>query len=68
MNLRDWLHFKRKKRIEFAVEVGVSAGYLSDLCNGRCWPSREVAQRILDATGGDVTPSDFLQKSDGEAA
>ena len=34
--------------------------YVTALCNGTIWPGREVARRIRDVTGGDVTADSFL--------
>jgi 3,4-dihydroxy 2-butanone 4-phosphate synthase/GTP cyclohydrolase II len=60
MLLRDWLRRERVKRIDFAKRVGISPSYLTDLCSGVAWPGRDVADRVMQETGGEVTPVDFL--------
>jgi transcriptional regulator with XRE-family HTH domain len=59
MHLRD--HLKQPKaKARFAERSGLSAAYISDLVRDRRWPSREVWQRIVEATDGQVGPSDHL--------
>jgi DNA-binding transcriptional regulator YdaS (Cro superfamily) len=60
MKLRDYLHHNRIPKGEFADLVGISGPWLSQLCEGRGWPSREVAARISSATNGEVTANDFV--------
>jgi hypothetical protein len=60
MLLRDWLRRERVKRIDFAKRVRISPSYLTDLCSGVAWPGRDVAERVMRETGGEVTPLDFL--------
>ena len=66
MKLSAWLTRTKTKRIDFAAEVGLSPASITQLCkddmptkNGP-WISRETAERIAKATGGAVTPNDFL--------
>jgi 3,4-dihydroxy 2-butanone 4-phosphate synthase / GTP cyclohydrolase II len=63
MHLADWITEHGYRRIDVARRLGISSGHISDLCRGRFWPSRELAQRIYDMTGGAVTPNDFLRGS-----
>lgn len=62
MRLAEWLKNNKKTQRDFAAEIGISAGYLSQLCAEppSFWPSRVVAERIRKATCGAVTPNDFL--------
>ena len=61
MKLAEWLSQKRMKRGDFAREIGLSAGAVTQICNQpNAWISRETATTILRATGGAVTPNDFL--------
>lgn len=60
MKLADYLETKGIKRGDFAREIGVTAGWVTCLCDGSGWPSQDVAERITTATGGDVTPNDFM--------
>jgi 3,4-dihydroxy 2-butanone 4-phosphate synthase/GTP cyclohydrolase II len=43
----------------FAKEVGVSQGRIAQILGGDV-PSMSLAIRIKEATGGKVTPNDFL--------
>lgn len=44
---------------DFAKRVGYSAGYISDLANGKKPPSFKAARKIQQETGGAVTLSDW---------
>jgi 3,4-dihydroxy 2-butanone 4-phosphate synthase/GTP cyclohydrolase II len=59
---------QRLTQVEVAQRLGISQGHVSDLCNGRFWPSRGVAVRIWRLTEGAVTPNDFLTEMDLEEA
>lgn len=60
MKLADYLETIGKKRGDFAREIGVTPGWVTQLCDGSGWPSQNVAERISSATGGMVTANDFL--------
>lgn len=60
MRLAEYLKSKGIKRGDFAREIDVSAGWITSLCDGTGWPSREVAERIARVTSGQVTADDFL--------
>jgi hypothetical protein len=60
MTFADWVRFKKLRRNKVAEMLGISPGHMSDLCQHRFWPNRELARRIYDLTEGDVTPTDFL--------
>ncbi|WP_073629037.1 helix-turn-helix domain-containing protein [Pseudoxanthobacter soli] len=62
--LAEYLKRQRIKRREFAALIDVSPSYVTALCTGTCWPSRDVALRIRQATGGAVTPDAFLAPPD----
>lgn len=69
MKLAEYLKSKSIKRGDFALSIGVTAGWITSLCDGSGWPSREVAEKISLATGGDVTADDFLpERARDEAA
>ena len=59
MRLADWLKENDIRRRDFASRIGVSNGWVTWLCDGRAWPSREIAEKIAAETGGAVTPNDF---------
>jgi len=61
MKLDVWLTQNNTGRSAFARQVGLSPASVTALCNDQtAWISRESAERIAAATGGAVTPNDFL--------
>jgi 3,4-dihydroxy 2-butanone 4-phosphate synthase/GTP cyclohydrolase II len=69
MRLDDYLARTRETRSAFARRAGLSPAAVTALCNDAgCWISRETAERIHRATGGEVTPNDFLGLKGREAA
>lgn len=61
MKLDVWLKQNKIARSAFARQVGLSPASVTALCNDQsAWISRESAERIAAATGGSVTPNDFL--------
>jgi 3,4-dihydroxy 2-butanone 4-phosphate synthase/GTP cyclohydrolase II len=61
MKLDAWLTQNKIGRSAFARQVGLSPASVTALCNDQsAWISRESAERIAAATGGGVTPNDFL--------
>ncbi|MET3890947.1 3,4-dihydroxy 2-butanone 4-phosphate synthase/GTP cyclohydrolase II [Bosea sp. OAE506] len=61
MKLDAWLSHNKIGRSAFARLVGLSPASVTALCNDQsAWISRESAERIAAATGGAVTPNDFL--------
>ena len=61
MKLVDWLTSTKTKRVDFAKRLNMSPASITALCNDEtAWISRESAERIAEATGGKVTPNDFL--------
>src|SRR5205085_2428652 len=59
MELSGWLERNKTPRNAFARAVGVSAGRITQICEGEL-PSLELAERIARETAGAVTPNDFL--------
>jgi transcriptional regulator with XRE-family HTH domain len=60
MKLADWLRETGSTQTEFARRIGVTQGYVTQLCSGMAWPGRAVAEAIQRETGGKVTANDFL--------
>ncbi|BAQ46254.1 3,4-dihydroxy-2-butanone 4-phosphate synthase [Methylobacterium aquaticum] len=61
MKLGDWLRQQGVTRIDFARRCGLSPAAVTGLCNNpEPWLSRETATAVAQATGGAVTPNDFL--------
>lgn len=74
MKLADWLKIpnpdgSRKRRREFAERIGVTPTMITAYCkeDGAMWPSKEKMAAIVRETGGQVTPNDFLEISEGAA-
>ncbi len=63
MKLAQWLKSNDISAREFAARVKTTEATVSRLRNGRAQPSMELAQKIMTATGGAVTPNDFLDFS-----
>ena len=68
MKLAEWITTHQVKRTDFAARIGVSPSYITALCQGHCWPSRDVVARIMEATSGAVQPNDFFDAPAPEAA
>lgn len=66
MRLAEYLKERGIKRGDFAREIDVSNGWITSLCDGTGWPSRDVAEKIARATAGAVTADDFLQPASDE--
>jgi 3,4-dihydroxy 2-butanone 4-phosphate synthase / GTP cyclohydrolase II len=62
MRLSEYLDLKGIRRTEFAQRIGVTSGWITQLCDGSGWPSRDVAERIAAETAGAVTADDFLRR------
>jgi 3,4-dihydroxy 2-butanone 4-phosphate synthase/GTP cyclohydrolase II len=61
MRLDQYLTQSGLTRSAFARRVGLSPAAVTALCNDAAvWVGRETAERIAEATGGAVTPNDFL--------
>lgn len=61
MKLADWIRSQGMTRIAFARQIGVAPSRITDLCEYGGWPSRATAQKIYHATGGVVTPTEWLE-------
>src|SRR5215471_7092080 len=67
MKLDDWLRRTATPRNAFAKAAGLSPASVTGLCNDAgAWISRDTAGRIAAATGGAVTPNDFLGLGPGK--
>ena len=60
MKLAEWLVANNERRSAFANRLGTSPGYITDLCRSSARPSLSMAQRIMEATSGEVRPEDFF--------
>ena len=50
---------------ERKANIGVTASMVTDYCQGRSWPRREIIEAIMRETGGQVTANDLLSDNAG---
>lgn len=65
--LRRWLFDRQMTYDDMAAKVGCSAGYLSEIMQGKKRPSLDFIDRLTAATDGAITALDF-QATAGTAA
>lgn len=64
MKLSEWLDLpnpdgSRKRRDEFAADIGVTPQMISAYCSGDVWPGKTRQLSIFKITEGAVTPNDW---------
>ena len=62
MKLKDYLREKDITAREFAELIGVDYSTVTRYCAGVRRPEWPILERITVATGGAVTPTDFLSR------
>ena len=60
MKLAEWIAREGRTRKSVAETLGVTAPYITHLCADVYWPGRDLVQRIMELTGGEVGPADFI--------
>lgn len=60
MKLSRYLTANKIPQWKFAETIGVNQSYVSQLCHGIIWPSREMMVKIADATDNKVRANDFV--------
>ncbi len=60
MTLREFLDTENVPHGQFAARIGVSAEAVRRYLQGKRRPSWDVMPKIIEATGGKVTPDSFL--------
>lgn len=60
MKLADYLTSENMKPLHLAQIVGVKASTISRILKGERDPSFKLMAKIEDATGGAVSPDDFM--------
>lgn len=68
MKLDAWLKIEGNSARDLALRAETTEATISRLKNGRVQPSLELAARIAEATGGMVTPNDFIETSQPDRA
>jgi transcriptional regulator with XRE-family HTH domain len=64
MKLLAYLAQEKIKPREFAERVGISQPFMSRLLHGQRRPGGQLAMKIEEATGGNVTLRDFYTSND----
>ena len=59
MKLQEWITDACMTQSEFALKIGKSQAFVSQLCSGRHKPSIEVAQEIHEFTHSQVGLEDW---------
>lgn len=67
MRLGDYLERHRLTQTEFAKVIGADQGQIARYVSGERLPRRDVMQRIIDATHGEVTANDFFKVPDSRS-
>lgn len=60
MWIDKWLFEKRTTVTEFAKQLGISRGYLSDIISRKYIPSRHIANKIQTLTKNHVKAVDII--------
>lgn len=60
MTLKQWLAENQITHLQFAKMIGKTGGYVSQIKNGKTFPSKDVFLRIRKITKGACLPNDFL--------
>ncbi len=62
MDLDSYLSREGISNATFAEQIGVDPSSVWRFRQGARIPRRETMQKIVDLTGGDVTPNDFFRE------
>lgn len=68
MNLADYLRTTSQRASDLAAAVGCETSTITRFLRGERTPSLDIALRIQQATGGEVTPHDLLNSHPESAA
>lgn len=64
MTLHDYIRQHGLTPLDFAERVGASEHGVAKWVRGERIPGRAMMQRIIKATGGEVTPNDFYSSTE----
>lgn len=62
MDLREYLFRNRIKISTFARSINYGRGYVTEIINGTKTPGKKLAKAIEEATNGQVTINEVLNK------
>lgn len=68
MQLDTFLKRRRMTDSAFAAQIGCNRSQISRIRRGLAWVSAPLAWRILEASGGKVTPNDLFEALQSAAA
>jgi DNA-binding transcriptional regulator YdaS (Cro superfamily) len=68
MKISEYLNQENLTQVAFSRSAGISPIYLNAIVRGRRTPSKAVALRIEEATGGAVTRMELLYPEQKEGA
>lgn len=60
MKLRDWRKTRNLTMAQAVEVLGLSQPSISRIERGEQWPDKGTMQQIMERTGGEVTPNDFM--------
>lgn len=63
MQLEDYLRSRDETRAAFGRRVGCDVSNISNYCNGKRIPGRQIMARIAEESAGLVTPNDFFPEA-----
>lgn len=61
MKLSEYLRSNAVSRREFAAKVGITEAALCRYISGVRMPRPQIVRAIMSASGGTVTPNDFIE-------
>jgi len=66
VKLKTYLQKNKITMLAFAATIEVNVSTVSRICRGVVIPSRSTMQRIFEATGSKVKPTDLVQFHKGK--
>lgn len=68
MNLDEWMTAKEVTDDALAAQVNADRTTISRIRRGKQRPSWELAARLVDVSGGEISADSFLPKIEGSAS
>lgn len=66
MQLRDWIHKEKMKKVDFAKHVNYCAHYITMACGYKKKPSIKFAMIVQNFTKGEVTVEELMNAEYGK--
>lgn len=64
--MKEYLFYKQKSVTDFAEEIGVSRSYMNKIVLGKVKPSKFLAKAIENATKGEVSANEIIEKGSND--